>query len=173
MSLVRSELSSKSISADVAGHLQRGWTTWNEAIEDFAAQDTSISLHRVRTKSKALRYAVELSLRLYPDRQLGRASNWLKKIQDQVGAWHDELMLGQRALETFAGSPRAPAQLKAVRQIKEKEIAMAEEARELVLSIRRSPEYRRMHRRLSASVFAMADGHQFQRAGNKTLTGPI
>src|SRR5260370_23756803 len=120
--------------------LQRGWEKWNGAIDDFVGDATVSNLNAVRIKAKTIRYATQLSQRFYPDNHLDSASEWLKDIQDRIGAWHDEYMLGQRALETFskARAARDPGTIKVIREIKEKEIAMAESSRTFIVSIRKT-----------------------------------
>ena len=100
--------------------LQRSWEKWNDAIDRVVARATSPDLHGVRIKTKGLRYVIDLSQRFYPDPELSRADRWLKEIQDRVGAWHDELLLGQSALETFSKIPRKPAAVDLIRHVKEK-----------------------------------------------------
>jgi CHAD domain-containing protein len=160
---------------DLRLYLQRGWTKWSSAIDDFSDKAAVPELHQVRVKTKTLRYAIELSNRFYPDHHLERANRWLKDIQDRVGAWHDELMLGQCALETFSGSrtPRDPGAINVIRQAKEKEIALAESARSFILSIRKSGDYRLLRRALSASVYAMTDGSDPAGIAADSITGPI
>ena len=164
-----------SLMDDLRLYLQRGWTKWSSAIDDFSDKAAVPELHQVRIKTKTLRYAIELSNRFYPDHHLERANRWLKDIQDRVGAWHDELMLGRRALETFAGSrtPRDPGAINVIRQAKEKEIALAESARSFILSIRKSSDYRLLQRALSASVYAMTDGSDPAEIAADSITGPI
>jgi hypothetical protein len=82
-------------------------------------------------------------------------------------------MLGQRALETFSGTPRDPIAIKVIREIKEKEIAMAESARSFISSIRRTEQYQRLKRLLSASVYAMINGRGPAAVATDSITGPI
>jgi CHAD domain-containing protein len=100
---------------------------------------------------------LKLTLRLYPDGELEACADWLKQIQDRLGAWHDEMVLAQRALETFANLPRETHALKVIRRIKEKEISLAEDARDFIISIQATSEYARLRRHLSASLFAMTE----------------
>src|SRR5260370_29820474 len=137
--------------------LRRGWEKWNGAIDDFIGDATAANLHALRIKAKTIRYATQLSQRFYPDNHLDTASEWLKDIQERIGAWHDEYMLGQRALETFskARAARDPDAIKVIREIKEKEIALAESSLNFILSIPTTQDYQRLRRILSASVYAM------------------
>jgi CHAD domain-containing protein len=153
--------------------LERGWEKWNGAIEDFLSDSTAAKLHAVRIKAKTLRYSVGLSQRLYPDNHLDSASAWLKEIQDRIGAWHDEFMLGQRALETFSRIPRDPNAVKVIREIKEKEIAMAESARDFISSIGKTKQYQRLQMLLSATVYAMANGSDPGKLAAETIRGPL
>jgi CHAD domain-containing protein len=170
-SLFKKEFSAGSVSSDLAESIMDRWKKWNRAIDKFTANRTVANLHAVRTKTKSLRYALELSIELFPDPRLQRASNWLKEVQHRVGEWHDELMLGERALAAFAKTPRAPGVREAIRQIKEREIALAEAAGNHVLSMRKSPEYRSLRRRLSSSLFAMS-ARRGSAVATEKLAGP-
>lgn len=154
----KKEYRSEHVIEDLRSLLDKSWRDWLTSIDDFAASQTVLALHRVRIKAKSLRCALELMLKLYPDNELEGDLTWLKAIQDRVGAWHDELTLGRTALKTFAKIPRDPSVLNVIRRIKDKEIRLAEATRELILSIRNDADYKRLRRRLSASVFAIRDG---------------
>ena len=173
--LVKQKIRSDTMMDDLRLLLQRGWEKWNVAIDDFVGDITAAKLHAVRIKAKTLRYAVELSQRFYPDNHLDSASEWLKDIQDRIGAWHDEYMLGQYALETFSSgrASRDPAAIKVIREMKEKEIAMAESSRNFILSIRNTKDYQRLRRLLSASVYAMANGSGPRERTSESIEGPI
>jgi CHAD domain-containing protein len=153
--------------------LQSGWKKWNGAIDDFVRNPATAELHAVRIKTKTLRYAIELSQQFYPDNHLESANEWLKDIQDRVGAWHDELMLSQNVLEAFSKSPRDASAIKVLRELKEKEIAMAESARDFISSIRRTEKYQRLKRLLSASVYAMINGRDPAATATDNITGPL
>src|SRR5260370_37263835 len=84
--------------------LQRGWEKWNGAIDDFVGDATAANLDAVRIKAKTIRYATQLSQRFSPDNHLDSAIEWLKDIQDTIGASHDEYMLRQHALQTFSSA---------------------------------------------------------------------
>lgn len=173
--LVRKEMRSESMMDDLRLLLQRAWEKWNGAIDDFVGDGTAAKLHAVRIKAKTLRYATELSQRFYPDNHLDTAREWLKDIQDRIGAWHDEFMLGQCALETFSGTraSRDPSAIKVIRETKEKEIAMAESSRNFILSIRKTKDYQKLRRLLSASVYAMANGSGPRDHTSDSIEGPI
>jgi CHAD domain-containing protein len=157
---------------DLRSTLEERWEKWRTSIDDFVADNTAGGLHNVRIKSKGLRYAVKLALHFYPDRDLEHDNDWLKQIQDRVGAWHDEMTLGQHALETFSDLPRQPEALNVIRRIKEKEIVLAKMSRDFITSIRESSEYTSLHRRLSASVFSMTNSDATSGRDNN-LSGPI
>lgn len=171
--LIKERVHSEPMMDNLRRLLERGWNKWNGAIDAFVGTAAAPELHGVRIKTKTLRYAIELGQKFYPDRQLESASEWLKDIQDRVGAWHDELMLGRVALETFSGSPRDPSAIKVIRDTKEKEIALAESARNYILSIRKMKDYQRLKRVLSASVYAMMDGKGPRELETESITGPI
>jgi CHAD domain-containing protein len=171
--LVKDRVKSEPMMNNLRRLLERSWNKWTEAIDDFVAKAAAPELHEVRIKTKTLRYAIELSQKFFPDRQLETASEWLKEIQDRVGAWHDELMLGRVALETFSETPRDPSAIKVIRDTKEKEIAMAESSRSYILSIRKMKDYQRLKRALAASVYAMTDGKGPRDLESESITGPI
>ena len=171
--LVKERVQSEPMMDNLRRLLERSWNKWTGAIDDFVETSTAPELHEVRIKTKTLRYAIELSQKFYPDRELETASGWLKGIQDRVGAWHDELMLGRVALETFSGTPRDPSAVKVIRDTKEKEIALAESSRNYILSIRKMKDYQRLKRVLSASVYAMMDGKVPLHLETESITGPI
>jgi len=171
--IVRKKVQSESLMDNLRLLLERGWERWNNAIDDFLGDSTAAKLHAVRIKAKTLRYSVDLSQRLYPDNHLDSASGWLKEIQDRVGAWHDEFMLGQRALETFSGTPRDPIAIKVIREIKEKEIAMAESARDFLSAIGKTKQYQRLQMVLSATVYAMANGSDPGKLAEESIRGPL
>jgi len=171
--LVKERVRSEPMMDNLRRLLERSWNKWTGAIDDFVAKAAAPELHEVRIKTKTLRYAIELSQKFYPDRELETASEWLKGIQDRVGAWHDELMLGRVALETFTESPRDPSAIKVIRDTKEKEIAMAESSRNYILSIQKMKDYQRLKRVLSASIYAMTDGKGSRDLENENIMGPI
>ena len=171
--LVKETVKSEPMMDNLRRLLERSWNKWTGAIDAFVAKAAAPELHEVRIKTKTLRYALELSQKFYPDRQLETASEWLKVIQDRVGAWHDELMLGRVALETFSETPRDPSAIKVIRDTKEKEIALAESSRSYILSIRKMKDYQRLKRVLAASVYAMTNGKGPRDLESESITGPI
>lgn len=171
--VVKKKVKSESMMDNLRLLLERGWEKWNNAIDDFLGDSTAAELHAVRIKAKTLRYSVDLSQRLYPDNHLDNASGWLKTIQDRIGAWHDEFMLGQRALETFSDTPRDPIALKVIREIKEKEIAMGESARDFLSAIGKTKQYQRLQLVMSATVYAMANGSDPGKLANESIRGPL
>jgi CHAD domain-containing protein len=176
MALVRKNARADSLMDNLRLYLERCWTRWSGAIDDFIDKAAVPELHQVRVKTKTLRYAIELSNRFYPDRHLERAGRWLEDFQNRVGEWHDELMLGQSALKTFSGSgaPRDPGAINVIREAKEKEIELAESARNFILSIRKTSDYRLLRRALSASVYAMTtNGSDAGTIVTDSITGPI
>ena len=171
--LVKEEVKSEPMMDNLRRLLERSWNKWTGAIDAFVSKAAASELHEVRIKTKTLRYAIELSQKFYPDRELETASEWLKGIQDRVGGWHDELMLGRVALETFSETPRDPSAIKVIRDTKEKEIALAESSRNYILSIRKMKDYQRLKRVLAASVYAMTNGRGPRDLEDESITGPI
>jgi hypothetical protein len=153
--------------------LNSAWGKWNATIDECAEIAAIDKLHAVRIKAKTLRYSIEPSQKFAPDHQLEMAGEFLKDIQDRVGAWHDELMLGQLVLETFYASGEAPEldAMKLIRDIKEKEIGRAESARGFVLSIPSTEDYRHLRTVLSASIYAMSKPGDAPEQTN--ITGPL
>jgi hypothetical protein len=152
--------------------LQHAWEKWNASINDFVSQSTATRLHNVRIKTKTLKYAIDLNQRFFPDRDLEKANLWLTDIQDRVGAWHDEFMLGRFALKTFRRkrSARDPAAVKIIRRIKEREIILAESARRFISNIGDSRDYAQLHRVLAAEIFAMSEPSA---NGTDSLAAPL
>jgi CHAD domain-containing protein len=159
--LVKKKAQPDLITANLRRLLQKCWNRWNGTVDRYLVDDSAENLHDVRIKAKSLRYAIEFSQHFYPDRKLGHASEWLKEIQDQVGAWHDELMLGQQVLRSFSQShpTHDPDALKLIRDIKEKELAMAGSAHAFLRPARKTEHYQRLERNLAALVYAMTDAN--------------
>jgi CHAD domain-containing protein len=173
--LVADRIQSESLIGNLRLLLRRCWENWNRSIEDFVRRPGAPELHAVRIKAKTLRYGINLQQRFYPDRRLEHAAEWLKDVQDKVGAWHDESTFAQRALEAFSKTkdPRNEQMVKLIRDIKEKELRMAESTSEFIASLRQRSEYRILHRLLSASVYAMANGRDPYAGALETIEGPI
>jgi len=142
-SLVKKRAQPDRVTANLRLLLQKCWNRWNGTVDRYLTDGGAENLHDVRIKAKSLRYAIEFSQQFYADRKLGHESEWLKTIQDQVGAWHDEVMLGQQALRSFSQShpTHEPGALKLIRDIKEKELAMAESAHSFLISARKTVHY--------------------------------
>jgi CHAD domain-containing protein len=173
--IAKKESRAGDVLTDLERLIEHAWFRWNESIDACLASNTSSSLHAVRIKSKSLRYALELSARFYPDREFESFASWLKRVQDRVGAWHDEFTLSERARETLSRPDRS-ADLRGarlVRSLKQREIEMARQARRYVISIRKSNRYRRIERHLSASVFAMSSRGDELAAARQSLSGPL
>jgi CHAD domain-containing protein len=171
--IVKRKTKSEPMTDNLALLLQQGWQKWNAAIDAFHSDPKVATLHAVRIKAKSLRYALNLRQDFYPHTQLEHASRWLKDLQDQIGAWHDELALSRLARSTFAKAPREPHAAKLVQGIKEQEIAMAETARQYLRSLRDTDEYQHLRRLLSAAVFAMADGQPTESPARENITGSL
>jgi CHAD domain-containing protein len=155
--------------------LKKSWQKCNESIDDFVRDATVSNLHQVRIKAKTFRNAIALNQRFYPDNRLERASMWLKRIQDSIGGWHDELILGLRASETLS-RPRASRDrrtIKLIRLIKEREIILAESALKFIKSIRTTREYRQLRRVLSASIFAMTNYRNPTATDDDSISGAL
>jgi CHAD domain-containing protein len=173
LAIAKKTARSKSIVDGLRQLLEHTWRKWCKTIDDFERDPSATLLHAVRIKAKGLRYAIELNQQFYPDEQLDKAGEWLKEIQDRVGAWHDELTLSQYALQTFSQRyPRDRSAIRVILQIKQKELSMADAARDFVSSIRETDDFRRLRRRLAASVFALGKGKHFDKDDINRDSGP-
>jgi CHAD domain-containing protein len=169
--IVKKSVTSEPIMDNLAQLLQQAWKKWNAAMDAFDSDPTVSNLHNVRIKAKTLRYAANLREQFYTYPQLEHAGSWLKDIQDQIGAWHDELSLSQLARSTFVKTPREPHATKLIRTIKEQEIIMAETAQKFLRSLRHTKDYERLRLALSASIFAMASDSQAKPTPEDDITG--
>jgi CHAD domain-containing protein len=171
-SLVKKRAQPDRVTANLRLLVQKCWDRWNGTVDRYLTDGGAENLHAVRIKAKSLRYAIEFSQQFYPDRKLGQASRWLKDIQDQVGAWHDELTLGQQVLRSFSKShpTHDSRELQLIREIKEEELEMAESAHTFLSSIREMEEYQRLKRDLAVLVYAMTDASDPE---SQTVDGPI
>jgi CHAD domain-containing protein len=156
--LVKKKAQPDLISANLRRLLQKCGNRWNGTVDRYLVDDSAESLHDVRIKAKSLRYAIEFSQHFYPDRKLGHASEWLKEIQDQVGAWHHAPAAG--APKFLQSHPtHDPDALKLIRDIKEKELAMAGSAHAFLSSARKAKHDQRLERDLAALVYAMTNAN--------------
>ncbi|MGH7986097.1 MAG: CHAD domain-containing protein [Candidatus Binataceae bacterium] len=80
----------------------KAWPKWNDAIQRALNEESVATLHAVRIKTKTLRYIIEGRQQLSPDSGLEASVAWLKRLQDQLGAWHDELNLNGSMTACFA-----------------------------------------------------------------------
>jgi CHAD domain-containing protein len=161
---------------DNLGHLlQQAWQKLNLALDQFERVAEVANLHAVRIKTKTLRYSLALRQKFYPDKQLDDLSVWLKGIQDQIGGWHDELMLSELVRTTLSKADTAsdPKVAKVIEGMKEQEIAMAESARNYLLSVREMQEYKRLRRVLSAAIYATSNDNDGETLAHQNVLGPI
>jgi len=60
-----------------------------------------------------------------------------------------------------------------IREIKEKEIAMAESARDFISGIAKTKQYQRLQILLSATVYAMENGSDPRKLAAESIRGPL
>jgi CHAD domain-containing protein len=172
---IKSRAKAEPMADNLGRLLQQGWQKLNFAIEEFERSAEVANLHAVRIKVKTLRCALDLRQRFYPDKQLGDSSVWLKGIQDQIGGWHDELSLSELVRATLSESDAIsdPKMAEVIEGIKEKEITMAESARNYLLSVREMQEYKHLRRVLSAAIYATSKSSDAKAAVHQNVMGPI
>lgn len=120
-----------------------------------AALDSNNSsyYHDVRIKTKSLRYTLELLSKLYSHEDNTHTFEFLKSIQDELGAWHDDAELCRRAtiiLSKDADFQADPIATSLLDSLREQTRSANEHARSVVLSLaevlnqdesRRAPEH--------------------------------
>lgn len=77
------------------------WNEWQAALSHAREVREVPSLHAFRVVTKRLRYRLELVVDC-GETDLGPVIDWLKKLQEALGAWHDRQMLYRMAAEAFA-----------------------------------------------------------------------
>jgi CHAD domain-containing protein len=175
VALVKNQAKAEPMMDNLGCLLQQAWQKLNLAIDEFERVANVANLHAVRIKAKTLRYALNLRQKFYSDKQLEDSSVWLKELQDQIGGWHDELMLSGLMRTTLSKSNTTsdPKAAKVIEGIKEQEIAMAESARNYLLSVREKHEYKRLRRVLSAAIYATSKNTDAEAMAHQSVTGPI
>jgi CHAD domain-containing protein len=173
--LVKSQAKVQHMADNLGQLVQRGWHKLRDSIDEFKNVPEVPNLHAVRIKAKALRYALELRQKFYPDKELKDASVLLKDIQDQIGHWHDELMLTELVHSTLLESDSIadPKITKVIEGIKEREIKMAESARHYLLTLEDMEQYNHLRRLLSAAIYATSNDDDAKMAIDQSVTGPI
>ncbi|MBV8056518.1 MAG: CHAD domain-containing protein [Deltaproteobacteria bacterium] len=170
---VKSRAKAEPMADNLSYLLEQGWQKLDFAIGEFERAAIAANLHAVRIKVKTLRYALNLRQRFYPDKRLEDSSVWLKGLQDRIGGWHDELTLSELVRATLSESNTIvdPKRAEVVEGIKEKEITMAESARNYLLSMREKQEYKRLRRVLSAAIYATAKSDDAKAAAQQSAIG--
>jgi len=173
--LAKSQIKAEPMIDNLGRLLQQAWQKLHLAMDKFERVAEVANLHAVRIKTKTLRYALDLRQEFYPDKQLDDLSVWLKGIQDQIGGWHDELTLSELVRTSLSPSDiiSDPKAAKIIEGIKEQEIAMAESARNYLLSVREMQEYKRLWRILSAAIYATSKDSAGEALAHQNVTGPI
>jgi CHAD domain-containing protein len=74
--------------------VERGLIEWSDALDQAMQDQAQNSFHAFRIAGKRLRYAVELLAAMGESSSKSKV-NVLKKLQDQIGDWHDRQVLLQ------------------------------------------------------------------------------
>ena len=95
------EESAQASVAPLHASIETAWTQWQSALAQ--AQDTrqARDIHMFRIATKRLRYRIELAHDL-EDGDTQPLLDWLKELQEAVGAWHDRQTLHQAIAEALA-----------------------------------------------------------------------
>jgi CHAD domain-containing protein len=173
--LVKARAGVEPMADNLAQLLQQAWQKLNLAIDQFAHAPEADNLHAVRIKAKSLRYALHLRQRFYPNKKLENSSELLKEIQDRIGEWHDQLMLGQLVRATLSDSHSIsdPKAAKVTEELKEQELKMAESARRYLLTMQETEQYKRLRRIVSAAIYATSNDDDAQTAVHQNVIGAV
>jgi inorganic triphosphatase YgiF len=102
------EATEKSVGSFVSGLMRRrirNATKAGQQLKDLSALDR----HKLRIKIKKIRYGLDFFRSLYPQKaqkEIGRLSNRLKKIQDALGALNDFVAHREMAAKAALNAPR-------------------------------------------------------------------
>jgi CHAD domain-containing protein len=83
---------------NVSDTIQEATKDWSEAIEAAKEAADNDRVHRLRIAGKRLRYSIELIADLGDNNAKAQAKA-LKTLQDQLGEWHDRIVLLETAAE--------------------------------------------------------------------------
>jgi CHAD domain-containing protein len=87
--------------ASIAGAVAEAWNGWRESLERAEGQRDPLSVHALRVATKRVRYGMELARHL-GDESAEPAIAWLKRLQQALGEWHDEIVLRRLVAEAVA-----------------------------------------------------------------------
>jgi CHAD domain-containing protein len=86
---------------DLRPRIDAAWTEWEAALAQARATQSAADIHRFRIAGKKLRYRMEL-LHELGEKDTAPSLKFLKKLQSELGKWHDREVLFQAAAEAIA-----------------------------------------------------------------------
>jgi CHAD domain-containing protein len=89
--------------ARVSEFIKTAHADWEAALAVAAESAGQTDAHSFRIKTKRLRYRIELARDL-GDKEILSPLNWLKRLQDSLGQWHDRAELARFATRAIANS---------------------------------------------------------------------
>jgi len=93
--------SSDNAERDLSGSIAQALDDWKQALDNAKQKFEAEQIHRLRIAGKGLRYRVELLAEL-GDTEAKSQTKALKALQDQLGEWHDRVVLLEIAAEFLA-----------------------------------------------------------------------
>jgi CHAD domain-containing protein len=87
--------------ATLSGSIKAACADWEAALARAAESGGQTDTHAFRIKTKRVRYRIELARDLGYN-ELHSQLTWLKKLQDDLGHWHDRAELARIAIEAIA-----------------------------------------------------------------------
>jgi CHAD domain-containing protein len=89
--------------AIVSESIKAAYSNWQSALIRAVESSSQADTHGFRIRTKQLRYRVELARDL-GDSELRSQLDWLKRLQDSLGRWHDRAELVRIATEALANA---------------------------------------------------------------------
>jgi CHAD domain-containing protein len=89
--------------ATLSESIRAAYADWQAALAHAAGSNSQADAHKLRIKTKRLRYRIELARDL-ADKELLLPLNWLKRMQDSLGQCHDRVQLALIATEAVANT---------------------------------------------------------------------
>jgi CHAD domain-containing protein len=91
----------KPLESALRGSIARAWRDWESALACARATQTTDDIHQFRIAGKKLRYRLEL-LRELGEKNTKLSLRFLKKLQTELGDWHDCQALFEAVAEAIA-----------------------------------------------------------------------
>jgi CHAD domain-containing protein len=91
----------KALESALKGRVDSAWKDWESALARAAATQTTEDIHQFRIAAKRLRYRLELLYEL-GEKDTKSSLGFLKRLQKQLGEWHDRQGLFEAAAEAIA-----------------------------------------------------------------------